>query len=105
MWAVGGRQFVARLAPGATIAQAPRDLSVTWPELRTENPMWDPGPDYRRDATVTPLGDEQAGDAARLAWLLLGCVLLVLLIGCVNIANLLLARGTARGPELAVRTA
>jgi putative ABC transport system permease protein len=104
-WAFGGRQFVARLAPGATIAQAQRDLSVTWPELRTENPMWDPGPDYRRDATVTPLGDEQAGDAARLAWLLLGCVLLVLLIGCVNIANLLLARGTARGPELAVRTA
>jgi predicted permease len=104
-WAVGGKTFIGRLAPGVTEAQAQRELREVWPTLRNLNPLWQPGPEYRRDATVTPLQDHVVGSADELLWLLFGCVLLVLLIGCVNVANLLLARATARQRELSVRAA
>jgi len=104
-WAVGGKTFIARLAPGVTRSQAQRELGEVWPTLRKLNPLWQPGPDYAREATVTPLQDHVVGSARELLWILFGCVLLVLLIGCVNVANLLLARATARQRELSVRTA
>jgi predicted permease len=104
-WAVGGKSFIARLAPGVTRAQAQTELRTTWPTLRTMNPLWDPGEEYGRNATVTPLQDNFVGSTGKLLWMLFGCVLLVLLIGCVNVANLLLARATARERELAVRAA
>lgn len=104
-WAVGGKWFIGRLAPGVTVPQAHREVSTTWPTLRALNPLWDPGEDYRKDAAVTPLQDAMVGSSGTLLWMLFGCVLLVLLIGCVNVANLLLARATARERELAVRAA
>ena len=104
-WAVGGKRFIARLAPGMSLARADRELREVWPTLRTLNPLWEPGPEYRRDVSVRPLQDTVVGTARTLLWILFGCVLLVLLIGCVNVANLLLARATARERELAVRAA
>jgi putative ABC transport system permease protein len=104
-WAIGGKTFTARLAPGVTRSQAERELREVWPALRTLNPLWQPGPDYAREATVTPLQDHVVGSARGLLWILFACVVLVLLIGCVNVANLLLARATARQRELAVRAA
>ncbi|HEX6814184.1 MAG TPA: ABC transporter permease [Gemmatimonadaceae bacterium] len=105
MWGVGGKQFVGRLAPNATLDQARREVRTVWPSLRTANPIWDPGPEYRRDATVTPLKTDVVGSSAPLLWMLFGATLLVLLIACVNVANLLLARAAARERELAVRAA
>ena len=104
-WAVGGKSFLGRTAPGVTMEQALREVRDVWPTLRTLNPLWDPGPEYRRDAAPRPLQEEIVGTTGRLLWILFGCVLLVLVIGCVNVANLLLARATAREREMAVRAA
>ncbi len=105
LWGVGGKEFVGRLAPNATLDQARREVHAVWPSLRTLNPVWDPGADYRRDATATPLKSNVVGASAPLLWMLFGATLLVLLIACVNVANLLLARATARERELTVRAA
>lgn len=104
-WAVGGKAFVGRLAPGTTLDQAQREVARVWPTLRILNPLWDPGEHYRRDVVLRPLQNEIVGDAGSLLWMLFGCVAFVLLIGCINVANLLLARATARERELVVRAA
>ena len=104
-WGVWDKRFVGRLAPGVSLARAQREVREVWPTLRHLNPLWDPGPDYRKDAAPAPLQDDVVGTTGRLLWMLFGCVLLVLLVGCVNVANLLLARATARERELAVRAA
>jgi len=105
IWAVGGKKFIGRLAAGASVEQARREVRTVWPSLRRMNPLWDPGDSYGRDASVTPLQDDIVGSARALAWMLFGSVLLVLLIACVNVANLQLVRATARERELAVRAA
>lgn len=105
MWAVGGKKIIGRLAPNATLEQAQRELRSVWPSLAKINPLWTPGPDYRRDASVHPLQSDVVGSTGSLLWILFGSTLLVLLIACVNVANLLLARSAARERELAVRAA
>ena len=104
-WGVTDKHIVGRLAPGVALERARREVREVWPTLRHLNPLWDPGPEYRRDAAPQPLQDSLVGTTGRLLWMLFGCVLLVLLVGCVNVANLLLARATSRSRELAVRAA
>lgn len=104
-WAVGGKSFVGRLATGVTLAQADREVREIFPTLRRLNPLWDPGENYRRNASATALQENVVGTTDTLLWILFGSVLFVLLIGCINVANLLLARATARERELAVRAA
>ncbi|HKN68416.1 MAG TPA: ABC transporter permease [Gemmatimonadaceae bacterium] len=104
-WGVVDKHIIARLAPGVTFERLQREVREVWPTLRHLNPLWDPGAEYRRDASPKPLQDNVVGATGRLLWMLFGCVLLVLLVGCVNVANLLLARATSRARELAVRAA
>jgi predicted permease len=92
---------VGRLRPGVTVAQARQRLMALATQLRTEHPIENSG----RGADLAPLMDDFVGDSSRGAWLFLRCVALVLIIACVNVANLLVARGLLRGPELAIRSA
>ena len=105
MWGIGGRRMVGRLAPNATLALARAELQHVWPSLRRDNPLWDPGPDYRAHVAVTPLQTELVGSTRALLWMLFGATLFVLLIACVNVANLMLARAVVREREFAVRVA
>lgn len=105
LWGSGNYQILGRLRPGATAAQAQSELRAIGPQLRHANPVWDPGPTYGEDATVVPLQIQMSGDVRPTLLILLAAVAVVLLIACVNVANLLLARGAAQSKAFAIRTA
>jgi predicted permease len=91
---------VARLRPGATLAQAQAELDLIGRHLAEEYKDTNAG----RTFSVEQLRPE-VGDVRSTLWLLLGAVSLVLLIACANVASLLLARAVSRERELAMRVA
>jgi predicted permease len=91
---------IARLKPGVTIAQARAQLDAITARVAQQSKDF-PG----LHVVVTPLRDQVVRGAREGLWLLLGAVLAVMLIICVNLANLLLARSTARRHEAAIRAA
>jgi predicted permease len=92
---------LARLAPGLTLAQARTQLSLIAARLAKEYP----DADAERGVVTHPLQADLVGETRPTLLLLLGAVTLVLLISCVNVASLLLARGVSRERELALRVA
>jgi predicted permease len=96
-----GIHGIARLKSGVTIEQARADMQ------RVANYMSQTYPDADKGmgATLTSLKESMVGQVRSFLLLLLGAVGFVLLIACVNIANLLLARGNARKREIAIRSA
>jgi predicted permease len=96
-----GLDAIGRLKPGVTLQQAredmdrvSRDLTAAYPEVNSN-----------KKANVLSLKDEMVGNMRPILFVLLGAVAFVLLISCVNVANLLLARSTARQNEFAIRIA
>ncbi len=92
---------VGRLKPGVTVAAAQKEMEVVARRMADEYP----GTNAGSSVHVVPLGGAVIGMYRARLFVLLGAVGCVLLIACVNVANLLLARGATRATELAIRAA
>ena len=93
--------LVGRLKPGVSVAQAQAEADILMPQIRAAHQDW-----YDDYATkMTELKDYVSGKLRRSLVVLWCAVGLILLIVCVNLSNLLLARAAARGKEFALRSA
>jgi predicted permease len=93
--------LVGRLRPGGTVQAATKDFDAF---LRSTDARRTPGERGTR-AVVTPLPELIVGDTRDALWIAAAAVGLLLLVACVNVANLLLIQGAARSQELAIRSA
>jgi predicted permease len=96
-----GFHGIGRLKPGVTIEQARADMAQVSGSLSAAYPDTNTG----IGATLRPLKDTMIGEVSKLLLVLLAAVGFVLLIACVNVANLMLARTSARSREFAIRAA
>ena len=92
---------IARLKPGVTTQQAQTELSMIAQRLEQQHPETNKG----RGVHVTSITEDTVGGASRALWMIFGAVGFVLLVACANVANLLLARASARQKEITIRSA
>lgn len=96
-----GTDVVGRLKAGVALETARAQLVAVGQRLEKQYPQSNAG----ISVNVIPLRQRLEGDATKGLYLLLGAVAMVLLIACVNVANMLLARSFGRSREMAIRTA
>ncbi len=99
-WVNNYLSAIARLRPGVTLAEARAELAAISSSQQAHYAVRD-----ARGAHLTPLQADLSGGASRLLLVLQGAVVLLLVIACVNVASLFLARASGRQAELAVRAA
>jgi putative ABC transport system permease protein len=92
---------IGRLRPGMTMARAQQDMDAIAAQLRQDHPREDAG----LTVTLNSLSDDLLGEVRRPIVVLFAAVCAVLLIGCANVANLMLVRAAGRQQELSVRAA
>jgi len=92
-------QALGRLRPGVSRAAAEEDLAAIAADIARDYP----DTNARRTAWLQPYRDRMVGDVRRPLWFLAAAVVVLLLVACTNVAGMLLARGSARQVELAVR--
>jgi predicted permease len=92
---------VGRVRNGMTLSQAQTELAIISQRLAEQYPQANAGRSFHAQS----LHQELVGNVRSTLWLLLGAVSLVLLIACVNVASLLLARAVSRERELTMRMA
>ncbi len=92
---------IARLKPGVTIEQARSEVNGIAQRLEQEHPLTN----KNRGAYVVSMTDEIIGGIRPTLLMIFGAVIFVLLVACANVANLLLARSTARYKEITIRSA
>jgi putative ABC transport system permease protein len=97
----GSSYAIARLREGVSLDRAYSEMRSIFAELEKEEPQRN----ARRTVMLFPLQEQMVGELRPALLALVGAVLLVLLVACVNVANLLLARSAARARELGLRTA
>ena len=97
----GNSYVVARLRDGVSREQASVEMRSLFAELVKEAPQRNAG----RSVLLLPIQEQMVGDLRPAAFALAGAVVLVLLVACVNVANLLVARSAAREREVGIRTA
>jgi predicted permease len=103
LWA-NSATMIARLRSGSTLEQAQQELRVIVPALRQRFP-WSMPADFGLNVAALPLLDQTVGGVRPTLLVLFAAVIAVLLVVCVNVANLLLTRGLGRERELAIRAA
>jgi predicted permease len=96
-----GSHVVARLRPDVSLASAIAQVDA----IQYQNHLQYPHDPVAEDVVSRSLNEDLAGDAKKPLMLMFSAVGCVLLIGCLNVANLLVARGAARQKEVAIRSA
>jgi predicted permease len=96
-----GLLVVGRLKPGATIEQAQQQMNAVQAGIKEKFLAWAP----TREIRVRTLHESLVGRVRGWMLMLLGAVAFVMLIACVNVANLYLARATARSRDVGIRSA